>query len=64
VQEEEGRLIDMDQVNRTATERVESNGIIFLDEIDKIAGREAATGPTFPARECSATFCPSSRERR
>ena len=45
VQEEEGRLIDMDQVNRTATERVESNGIIFLDEIDKIAGREGGHGP-------------------
>jgi ATP-dependent HslUV protease ATP-binding subunit HslU len=45
VQEEEGRLIDMDQVNRVATERVESNGIIFLDEIDKIAGRESGHGP-------------------
>jgi ATP-dependent HslUV protease ATP-binding subunit HslU len=45
VQEEESRLIDMDQVNRTATERVESNGIIFLDEIDKIAGREGGHGP-------------------
>jgi len=45
VQEEEGRLIDMDQVNRTATERVESNGIVFLDEIDKIAGREGGHGP-------------------
>src|SRR5271157_1778227 len=45
VQEEEGRLIDMDQVNRTATERVESSGIIFLDEIDKIAGREGGHGP-------------------
>ena len=45
VQEEEGRLIDMDQVNRTATERVEANGIIFLDEIDKIAGREGGHGP-------------------
>ena len=45
VQEEEGRLIDMDQVNRAATERVESNGIIFLDEIDKIAGREGGHGP-------------------
>jgi ATP-dependent HslUV protease ATP-binding subunit HslU len=45
VQEEEGRLIDMDQVNRTAVERVESNGIIFLDEIDKIAGREGGHGP-------------------
>jgi ATP-dependent HslUV protease ATP-binding subunit HslU len=45
VQEEEGRLIDMDAVNRTAVERVESNGIIFLDEIDKIAGRESGHGP-------------------
>ncbi|MGB6973699.1 MAG: ATP-dependent protease ATPase subunit HslU [Terracidiphilus sp.] len=45
VQEEEGRLIDMDQVNRAATERVESSGIVFLDEIDKIAGREGGHGP-------------------
>src|SRR6266571_5236602 len=45
VQEEEGRLIDMDSVNRSATERVESSGIIFLDEIDKIAGREGGHGP-------------------
>jgi ATP-dependent HslUV protease ATP-binding subunit HslU len=45
VQEEEGRLIDMDSVNRTAVERVESNGIVFLDEIDKIAGRESGHGP-------------------
>jgi ATP-dependent HslUV protease ATP-binding subunit HslU len=45
VQEEESRLIDMDAVNRTAVERVESNGIIFLDEIDKIAGRESSHGP-------------------
>jgi ATP-dependent HslUV protease ATP-binding subunit HslU len=45
VQEEEGRLIDMDQVNRVAVERVESSGIIFLDEIDKIAGREGSHGP-------------------
>jgi len=45
VQEEEGRLIDMDSVTRAAVERVESNGIIFLDEIDKIAGREGSHGP-------------------
>ncbi len=45
VQEEEGRLIDMDAVNRAAVERVESNGIVFLDEIDKIAGREGGHGP-------------------
>ena len=41
VQEEEQKLIDMDQVTRVALERVERNGIIFLDEIDKIAGRES-----------------------
>jgi len=45
VQEEEGRLIDMDQVTRTAVERVENSGIVFLDEIDKIAGREGGHGP-------------------
>jgi ATP-dependent HslUV protease ATP-binding subunit HslU len=45
VQEEESRLVDADQVNRTATERVENSGIIFLDEIDKIAGREGGHGP-------------------
>jgi ATP-dependent HslUV protease ATP-binding subunit HslU len=44
-QEEEQKLIDMDQVTRTAIERVERNGIIFLDEVDKIAGREAGHGP-------------------
>jgi ATP-dependent HslUV protease ATP-binding subunit HslU len=45
LQEEESRLIDMDQVTRTAVERVEQSGIIFLDEIDKIAGRESGHGP-------------------
>jgi ATP-dependent HslUV protease ATP-binding subunit HslU len=45
VQEEEQKLIDMDQVTRIALERVESSGIIFLDEIDKIAGREGGHGP-------------------
>src|SRR5881296_966129 len=45
MQEEEERLIDMDQVARAAIERVESAGIIFLDEIDKIAGRESGHGP-------------------
>src|SRR3954469_13663853 len=45
IQEEEQRLIDMDQVQRTAVERVENAGIIFLDEIDKIAGRESGHGP-------------------
>jgi ATP-dependent HslUV protease ATP-binding subunit HslU len=45
VQEEEGRLIDMDQVTRLAVERVEDSGMVFLDEIDKIAGREGGHGP-------------------
>jgi ATP-dependent HslUV protease ATP-binding subunit HslU len=43
--EEEQKLVDMDQVARVALERVESSGIIFLDEIDKIAGRESGHGP-------------------
>src|SRR3982074_3312417 len=45
MQEEEEHLIDMDAVARAALERVESSGIIFLDEIDKIAGRESGHGP-------------------
>jgi ATP-dependent HslUV protease ATP-binding subunit HslU len=45
IQEEEQKLVDMDQVTRTATDRVERNGIIFLDEVDKIAGREGGHGP-------------------
>jgi ATP-dependent HslUV protease ATP-binding subunit HslU len=45
IQEEEQKLIDMDQVARSAIERVESSGIVFLDEIDKIAGREGGQGP-------------------
>ena len=44
-QEEESRLVDQDQVAREAVERAESAGIVFLDEIDKIAGREGAHGP-------------------
>jgi ATP-dependent HslUV protease ATP-binding subunit HslU len=45
IQEEEQRLIDMEQVTRMAVEKVEQSGIIFLDEIDKIAGRESGHGP-------------------
>ncbi len=43
--EEERRLVDMDQVSRLAVERVERSGIVFLDEMDKIAGRESGHGP-------------------
>ena len=51
IQEEEHRLVDMDQVTRIATERVENSGIIFLDEVAKIAGREGGHGPDV-SREC------------
>jgi ATP-dependent HslUV protease ATP-binding subunit HslU len=44
-QEEQQKLVDMDQVARTALERVQQAGIIFVDEIDKIAGREGGQGP-------------------
>ncbi|MGE5246023.1 MAG: ATP-dependent protease ATPase subunit HslU [Betaproteobacteria bacterium] len=44
-QEEEQKLIDMESVARTAVQRVEQAGIIFVDEIDKIAGREGSQGP-------------------
>src|ERR1700689_3885243 len=45
VQEEEQKLVDMDQGTRVAIARVERSGIIFLDEVDKIAGREGGHGP-------------------
>jgi ATP-dependent HslUV protease ATP-binding subunit HslU len=45
IQEEENRLVDMDQVTRVAVERAEQMGIIFIDEVDKIAGRESGHGP-------------------
>jgi ATP-dependent HslUV protease ATP-binding subunit HslU len=51
IQEEEQRLIDMEQVTRTAIDRVENSGIIFLDEIDKIAGRESGHGGPDVSRE-------------
>jgi ATP-dependent HslUV protease ATP-binding subunit HslU len=44
-QEEEHKLVDMEQVARIAVERVQEAGIIFVDEIDKIAGREGGHGP-------------------
>ena len=44
-QEEAAKLVDMETVTKEAVRRVEQSGIIFIDEIDKIAGREGATGP-------------------
>ncbi len=45
VDEEAQKLIDMDAVTKSAIERVEETGIIFIDEIDKIAGRDGGQGP-------------------
>ena len=50
IQEEENKLLDMDQVTRIAVERAEQMGIIFIDEIDKVAGRESGHGPDVVAR--------------
>ena len=44
-QEEEHKLIDMEQITRMAVERAEQSGIVFLDEMDKISGREVGRGP-------------------
>jgi ATP-dependent HslUV protease ATP-binding subunit HslU len=44
-QEEEQKLVDMEQVAKIAVDRVQQSGIIFIDEIDKIAGREGGHGP-------------------
>jgi len=44
-EEEAQKLVDMDKVIRTAVERVQQSGIIFIDEIDKIVGRDATGGP-------------------
>jgi ATP-dependent HslUV protease ATP-binding subunit HslU len=45
IQEEAAKLIDMEKVSKLAIERVEQTGIIFLDEIDKIAGKTGGVGP-------------------
>jgi len=58
VQEEESRLIDMDQVTRLAVERVEDSGIVFLDEIDKMRGARPGNGPDVEREGVQRTFCP------
>jgi len=51
LREEQENLVDIEQINRLAIEKLESRGIIFLDEIDKIAGRESSGGSPDVSRE-------------
>lgn len=51
LREEQENLVDMDSITRTALDKTESSGIIFLDEIDKIAGRESGSGNPDVSRE-------------
>ena len=63
--QEAEKLIDKDKIHRTAIERVEQSGIVFLDEIDKVAGTDKQHGPDVSrGRACSATCCRSSRAAR
>ena len=64
LQEEQQKLLDMEMVARAAVSRVEQAGIIFVDEIDKIAGREGDTGRTSAGKVSSETSFRSSRGRR
>jgi ATP-dependent HslUV protease ATP-binding subunit HslU len=51
LRDEQENLVDMEQITRTAIEKTENSGIIFLDEIDKVAGREGAGGGVDVSRE-------------
>jgi hypothetical protein len=53
----------MDQIHQEALKSAENDGIVFIDEIDKIANREGGWAPASPAKACSATCCRWSRER-
>jgi len=66
MEQELDKLIDHEDVTGDALERVEKLGIIFLDEIDKIAGERGPTGgggPDVSREACSAISCRSSRAR-
>ncbi|MDY0296268.1 MAG: ATP-dependent protease ATPase subunit HslU [Acidobacteriota bacterium] len=51
LQDEQNKLLDMDQISKVAVERVEQTGIVFLDEIDKICGRESSGQGPMVSRE-------------
>ena len=57
VAEESDKLLDQEQLVQEAIHSVENNGIVFLDEIDKIAARDGRVGGDVRARACSATCC-------
>ena len=58
INEESDKLLDNDQLVQESIKAVENNGIVFLDEIDKIAGaRGPHAAPTCRAKACSATCC-------
>ena len=57
INEESDKLLDNDQLVLESIKSVEQNGIVFLDEIDKIAAARAARAPMSRARACSAICC-------
>ena len=63
-EEESQKLIDMEKVTRTAFDRVEQSGIIFLDEIDKIVGSESTHGPDVSREGVSGTCSPLWKDQR
>ena len=64
INEESDKLLDNEQVIQEAIKSVENNGIVFLDEIDKICARSERIGAMSAAKASSAIFCRSSRARR
>ncbi len=65
IDEEAGKLLNEDELKQKAIANVEQNGIVFLDEIDKIATALRSTAaPTCRAPACSATCCRWSKARR
>jgi ATP-dependent HslUV protease ATP-binding subunit HslU len=51
LREEQENLVDMDQITRSAIQKTQDSGIVFLDEIDKVAGRETGSGGPEVSRE-------------